>query len=308
MLAPDLTPAAALLLLAATARAAAVAEEAKVEAARVLRADGAALVARKGAGQDDRAAHTGAAIETGAKPTNNKDAAIAETKAADDAAASPDEAAANVQRMLIERYTGAAITLPLPLLANLPASPRLVVTLPLPVLVKLPASPRLADPVVWSSPAQQEGEPPLPLLYESMYPLRAAWPRRRVVADAVLTAEEARYFTHEALDGFGDPMFGDVEEEDEDEEKEGGGAGEGEAVREEDGEEDGDGEGGGDALSGIVDKNEGTNEGKDENDNENSACDSDGGGDGGSDGDGDGDGNEEVEDDDGDDGDGCPRG
>eukprot|EP00961_Rhodomonas_salina_P227948 3081251-Rhodomonas_salina.2 len=66
----------------------------------------------------------------------------------------------------------------------------------------------LTDPAVWSAP---DGD--APSLYETVYPLRAQWPHRRVLVDSVLTESEAKYFTHEALDGFGDAMFGDIDED-----------------------------------------------------------------------------------------------
>lgn len=75
------------------------------------------------------------------------------------------------------------------------------------------ASSPLLEPAVWNAPesaARARG------LYERAFPLRPRLLRRRVVVDALATPAETAYFARDALDRFGDPMFGAEEDTAED--------------------------------------------------------------------------------------------
>eukprot|EP00928_Gymnodinium_smaydae_P066117 TRINITY_DN49175_c0_g1_i1.p1 TRINITY_DN49175_c0_g1~~TRINITY_DN49175_c0_g1_i1.p1 ORF type:complete len:322 (+),score=17.14 TRINITY_DN49175_c0_g1_i1:227-1192(+) len=66
----------------------------------------------------------------------------------------------------------------------------------------------LAEPIVWSSPPYDEAlQPLLAPMFADVYPLAARLPTRRVVIDSLVTEAEARYFTHDARDVFGHPLF-----------------------------------------------------------------------------------------------------
>ena len=71
--------------------------------------------------------------------------------------------------------------------------------------VVAPAASHLEVPAVWNAPADARATQ----LYEGLYPLRAKHPRRRVVLDGLLSPAEVRYFAHDALDRFGDPLWDD---------------------------------------------------------------------------------------------------
>jgi hypothetical protein len=67
------------------------------------------------------------------------------------------------------------------------------------------ASLLLREPMVWDAP---ESTACANRLYERIFPLRPRLLRRRVVVDALTTLAETAYFAHDALDRFGDPMYG----------------------------------------------------------------------------------------------------
>lgn len=75
------------------------------------------------------------------------------------------------------------------------------------------ASSLLLEPIVWEAP---ESTTHVRRLYERIYPLRPCLLRRRAVVDALTTPAETAYFARDALDRFGDPMFGGEEDREED--------------------------------------------------------------------------------------------
>jgi len=76
----------------------------------------------------------------------------------------------------------------------------------------------LKEALVWSGAPDLATAPPqqahlLQPLYSQIYPSQARLPRQRVVADGVLTADELQYFRYDARDRFGDPLFGDEDDD-----------------------------------------------------------------------------------------------